>query len=91
MGILSIYSKKTRPLPQNFYQIKLCRGLSREKDKKQSQVVTSVNEQTKKELEETKRRYEDLFELAPDAIVILDETGVITSCNAATTILSGYS
>jgi hypothetical protein len=31
LGILSIESQKTRPLPQNFYQIKLYRGLSYEK------------------------------------------------------------
>ena len=49
----------------------------------------------KKKAEEKVRqsegRYRNLFELAPDALLTLDMSGVITSCNAATLTMSGYS
>lgn len=42
-------------------------------------------------MKESEERYRNLFETAPDAIVTLNMKGVVTSCNAATAKLTGYS
>ena len=43
------------------------------------------------EIETSRQKYMDLFELAPDSIITTDLNGVITSCNAAVGRISGYS
>jgi PAS domain S-box-containing protein len=42
-------------------------------------------------IRQSEGRYRNLFELAPDALLTLDINGIITSCNAATLVMSGYS
>ncbi len=42
-------------------------------------------------IRQSEKRYRNLFELAPDALLTLDMNGVITSCNASTLVMSGYS
>ncbi len=44
-----------------------------------------------RKLRDSEEKYRDLFELAPDAIVLLNMEGVITSCNVATLDITGYS
>jgi PAS domain S-box-containing protein len=43
------------------------------------------------ELEDEKRRFQSLFETAPDAIIIIDQDGTIEYINGATERLFGYS
>ncbi|MCJ7763492.1 PAS domain S-box protein, partial [Candidatus Bathyarchaeota archaeon] len=42
-------------------------------------------------LRQSEEKYRRLFELAPDSIISFDQKGVVTSCNTAATIMSGYS
>jgi len=42
------------------------------------------------ELKEQRKRFQSLFETAPDAIVIIDQDGTIEYCNGATERLFGY-
>jgi PAS domain S-box-containing protein len=53
------------------------------------QVVEKKKAEEK--IRQSEERYRNLFELAPDALLTLDMNGVITSCNAATLTMSGYS
>lgn len=56
-------------------------------------VVGDITERKKMEevLLRSEEKFKRLFELFPDGIVTLDMKGVITSCNTATTILTGFS
>jgi len=59
-------------------------------------LIHSIRQAVKRKKPEEKirhseERYRSLFELAPDAVITLDMNGVITSCNAATLAMSGYS
>ena len=53
------------------------------------QVVSSSR--AEKALRKSEEKYRSIVELAPDSIMTFDLKGVITSCNTASTRLSGYS
>jgi PAS domain S-box-containing protein len=53
------------------------------------QVV--ARKKAEEKIRQSEERYRNLFELAPDALLTLDMNGVITSCNATTLAMSGYS
>ena len=55
-------------------------------------IVRDITERRKMEdaLLKVEEKYKNLFELAPDAIITLNVKGVITSCNNATAILTGF-
>ena len=46
--------------------------------------------QAERSLWESEERYKNLVELAPDAIISVDENGIVTSCNLAFAKQSGY-
>ena len=61
-----------------------------------SRVVVAMTDITarrraQEELEEEKERYRNLFETASDSITTLNTKGFITSCNAATERVTGFS
>jgi len=43
------------------------------------------------ELKLVEQRYQSIFELAPDGIIVIDRKGIVTSCNKAYFKLSGFS
>jgi len=47
--------------------------------------------QMEEDLTRSEEKYRNIVELAPDSIMTFDLKGVITSCNTASTLLSGYS
>ncbi len=58
------------------------------------QIITrDINERKKAEeqLKESEEKYRSIVELAPDGIITVDSKGVVTSCNTATSQLTGYS
>ncbi|UCE17275.1 MAG: PAS domain-containing protein [Gemmatimonadota bacterium] len=54
-------------------------------------IDITERKKVEREIENSRRRYRDLFELAPDSIITMDIQGMITSCNAAVGRISGYS
>jgi PAS domain S-box-containing protein len=56
-------------------------------------AIRDITEQKKAEerIRASEERYRNLVELAPDSILTLNLKGVITSCNKAFTVISGYS
>jgi PAS domain S-box-containing protein len=58
------------------------------------QIITrdiSERRMAEEKIRESEEKYRSLFELAPDSIMTFDLKGVVTSCNTAATIMSGYS
>src|SRR3989304_372110 len=57
------------------------------------EVLINSNESKRAEeaLRESEEMYRSIVELAPDGIVTVDMKGVVTSCNTATTRISGFS
>lgn len=51
----------------------------------------TVHKKMEEALLKSEEKYRTLVELAPDGVVTLDVTGVVTSCNTATARLTGYS
>jgi PAS domain S-box-containing protein len=47
--------------------------------------------QAEEELKKSEERYRNLFDLAPEGIITLDMKGMVTSCNAAFTKITGFS
>jgi PAS domain S-box-containing protein len=51
--------------------------------------ITEINN-AKKSLQESERRYKDLFDLSPDGIITINKKGFINSCNTAFLNLTGF-
>ena len=47
------------------------------------QVESDERHQAEIQVQDSERRYRDLFELAPEGIITLSLTGFVTSCNPA--------
>jgi two-component system sporulation sensor kinase A len=53
--------------------------------------VSSESKRIEDALRESEEMYRGMVELIPDGIVTVDMKGVVTSCNTATTMISGFS
>jgi PAS domain S-box-containing protein len=53
--------------------------------------VSSKSKRIEDSLRESEEMYRGIVELTPDGIVTVDTKGVVTSCNTATTMTSGFS
>jgi PAS domain S-box-containing protein len=55
-------------------------------------IINAVKaKRAEEQVKEAEEKYKTIFEQAPDSIVSFDLNGVVTSCNTASSLMSGYS
>jgi diguanylate cyclase (GGDEF)-like protein/PAS domain S-box-containing protein len=86
-------TKSVKEIPHSFHVIKVPLRDSSGKIIGLCGIARDITERhrTEKELRESEERYRATVELAPDGIIMVDQKGMVTSCNAVFMKLTGYS